>query len=81
MTEIELAVREILYRDWNPCGIDGLPENEYDTYVPLVAKLVVNRDPNISLFLASLQDYYFSGLGKSEKTLIRIAKDLRKLNP
>jgi len=81
MNELELEVRAILYRDWNPCDIEGLPENEYDTYVPLVAELVVSRDPNISVFLAVLQDHYFCGLGPDEETLKRIATELRKLNP
>ena len=81
MNELELKVREILYRDWNPCGVEGLPEDEYDTYVPLVAALVASRDPNIAVFLAVLQDHYFNGLGKGERILENIATELRKLNP
>ena len=81
MTELEMNVRAILYRDWNPCGVSGLPEDEYDTYVPWVAELVASRDPHISLFLAILQDYYFCGLGKSEEVLKNVATELQKLNP
>jgi hypothetical protein len=79
MTEIELKVREILYNDWNPCGVEGLPEDEYDKYVPWVAELLVRGDPHISLFLAVLQDYYFCGLGKSEAVLEEIETKLRNL--
>jgi hypothetical protein len=81
MNELELEVRAILYHDWNPCGFEGLPEYEYDTYVPWVAELVASRDPNIAVFLAVLQDHYFGGLGPDEETLKRIATELRKLNP
>lgn len=81
MTELELNVREILYRDWNPCGVEGLPEDEYDSYVPWVAALVISRDPRIALFLAVLQDHYFGGFGKVEEVLKNIATELRKLNP
>jgi hypothetical protein len=79
MTELELKVREILYRDWNPCGIEDLPDDEYDTYVPWVTQLVVRDDQHIALFLAILQDYYFCGLGPDEETLRRIETKLRKL--
>jgi hypothetical protein len=81
MTELELKVRTILYNEWNPCGIGGLPEDEYDTYVPWVSALVASNDPNIAVFLAVLQDHYFCGLGKDEKTLKLIVNELRKLNP
>lgn len=80
MNALELKVREILYHDWNPCGVEGLPEDEYDTYVPWVAKLLTNGDPHISIFLAVLQDYYFCGIGPDEKALKTIAAKLKSLN-
>ncbi len=81
MTKLELKVREILYRDWNPCGVEGLPEHEYDTYVRWVAQSVLERDPNIAFFLDLLQDGYFCGLGKSPEVLEVIAAKLLSLNP
>ena len=29
------TVREILRRDWNPIGLDDLPEDEYDSYADM----------------------------------------------
>jgi hypothetical protein len=78
---LEQKVREILYVDWNPCGLSDLPYNEYDSYVPWVVDLVLKRDKNISIFLALLQDHYFNGIGKGEADLKQIAKSLLGLNP
>ena len=35
-----LRVRHVLRRDWNPVGAEGLPEDEYNSYVwPIVGLL------------------------------------------
>lgn len=38
------AVRVVLMRDWDPCGIDDVPEcaDEYDSYIPTVCRLLLD---------------------------------------
>ena len=33
-------IREVLNSKWNPIGVEGLPEDEYDTYVGKVAAML-----------------------------------------
>jgi hypothetical protein len=32
--EIYKKIDEIIYKEWNPIGIEGLPTDEYRTYIP-----------------------------------------------
>lgn len=41
--EIQQAIREVLRRDWNPIGFDDhLPEDEYDSYVTPVYRILTD---------------------------------------
>ena len=41
--EIQAAIREVLYRDWDPIGVAGeWPEDEYDSYIGPVYRLLVS---------------------------------------
>ncbi len=35
------AIREVFLTDWNPIGVDGLPEDEYDNYIPAMYGMLV----------------------------------------
>jgi hypothetical protein len=38
--EIQDSIRQVLYRDWNPIGVDSLPEDEYDSYIGPVYRIL-----------------------------------------
>src|SRR4026208_1701968 len=39
--EIQDAIRQILYHDWDPIGVSGLaPEDEYDSYIAPVYRIL-----------------------------------------
>ena len=39
--EIQDAIREVLYRDWDPIGVYGnAPEDEYDSYIGGIYRLL-----------------------------------------
>ena len=45
------AVRRALRQEWNPIGFDELlPDDEYDSYVPQVCKLLIQRRPMEEVF-------------------------------
>ena len=39
--EIQDSIRQILYHDWNPIGVSDLPEDEYDSYIAPVYRVLV----------------------------------------
>jgi len=41
--KIQDSIRQILYHDWNPIGISELPENEYDSYIAPVYRILTGR--------------------------------------
>ncbi len=42
--EIQDAIREILYRDWDPIGVcDVAPKNEYDAYIGRIYRLLADK--------------------------------------
>ena len=38
--EIQASIRQVLYRDWNPIGVGSLPEDEYDSYIAPVYRIL-----------------------------------------
>jgi hypothetical protein len=42
--EVMHSIREILMRDWDPIGVDTIPEaaDEYDSYIASVYRILVN---------------------------------------
>lgn len=42
-SEIQAAIRQVLYRDWDPIGVcDAAPEDEYDTYIRGVYRILAS---------------------------------------
>ena len=40
-TQIQDAIREVLYRDWDPIGVCGMaPDDEYDSYIGRIYRLL-----------------------------------------
>ena len=56
------AVREVLRTDWNPVGCEGLPEDEYDSYIwPIVRLLREGADETaLAEHLREVELFYFS---------------------
>jgi hypothetical protein len=38
--KIQDSIRQILYHDWNPIAVPGLPEDEYDSYIAPVYRIL-----------------------------------------
>jgi hypothetical protein len=45
--EYHQAIRSVLLREWDPIGVDGVPEaqDEYDAYVSQIHGLLIRREP------------------------------------
>ena len=74
------AVREVLRTDWNPVGVHGLPEDEYDSYVwPIVRLLREGADEAaLTKHLHEVELLYFNR-DTSEAKLKPVAQRLRGL--
>jgi hypothetical protein len=35
------AIRDVFLKDWDPIGVPGLPEDEYDNYIPAIYGMLV----------------------------------------
>ena len=46
------AIRSILLKEWDPIGVKDVPEaqDEYDSYIPGVCKLLINRESSEKIF-------------------------------
>jgi hypothetical protein len=46
------AIRDILLKEWDPIGVKDVPEaqDEYDSYIPGVCKLLINRESSENIF-------------------------------
>ena len=38
--KIQDSIRQVLYHDWNPIGVPGLPEDECDSYIAPVYRIL-----------------------------------------
>jgi hypothetical protein len=74
------AVRRVLFNEWNPVGVNGLPEDEYDSYVwPLVRLLRDGGDAaTLTRHLHEVEQFYFSR-DTSEEKLLPVAASLLAL--
>jgi len=81
--EIQEAIRQILYRDWDPIGVCGaVPEDEYDSYIGGVYRILASSRSEEALvqFLAgAFADLLGSQLSTSER-LRPVAKKLLELD-
>jgi hypothetical protein len=77
-----LAVRAVLRTVWNPLGIEGLPEDEYDSYVwPVVGLLREGIDEEgLAWHLREVEVFYFSRAADGAH-LRRVASALIALQP
>lgn len=74
------AVRDVLRTVWNPVGVSGLPDDEYDSYAwPIVRLLLEGADEtDLARHLHETELRYF-GRDTSEAKLKPIVKALLRL--
>jgi hypothetical protein len=74
------AVREVLYRDWNPLGAGGLPVDEYDDYVwPLVGLLRTGAGGDVLVERLRQLEVKWFGRNGDEAQLALVANKLLML--
>jgi len=80
---IQMAIREILLRDWDPIGVADVPEaqDEYDGYVgPVYALLARGASANeIATYLATVQRDAMEIAG-SANDLMEVAAQLKQID-
>jgi hypothetical protein len=74
------AINQILWRDWDPIGC-GVPEDEYESYVWPVYKLLIDGKPRaeIEAYLRRVADEYIT-LSVPEERLRLVIDKLLALN-
>jgi hypothetical protein len=81
--DIQAAIREILLRDWDPIGVNDVPEaqDEYDGYVGGVYRLLANGSSahDVAHHLADVQREAM-GLSADLPSLFAVANRLVDLN-
>ena len=79
--EIQDGIRQVLYHQWNPIGISGLPADEYDSYIGGVYRLLACGASIEQLVehLTAVEREYFSQEPNMEH-LLMTAEDLRKID-
>ena len=40
--ELYNFIDKLLYEQWNPIGVDGLPQDEYSSYVPEIFSIAIS---------------------------------------
>jgi hypothetical protein len=73
------AIRKILFTEWDPIGC-GVPEDEYDNYIPVIYRLMQGRAGVVGLVyhLEKLETYSM-GLPANPERNRRVAEMLLKL--
>jgi hypothetical protein len=82
--EIQEQIRQVLLRDWDPIGVQEIPEaqDEYDSYVGGVYRLLVSsaQDEELVEHLYRIERETM-GLGPRDKSgLLPVVQKLRTLN-
>jgi hypothetical protein len=80
--EIQAAIRQVLYRDWDPLGVcNAGPEDEYDAYIAPIYRLLVAL-PKKEEVMAELRriENGSIGIGTSEEALATAAEKLLALD-
>jgi len=81
---IQELVRPVLLQDWDPCGVDGIPEaqDEYDGYIGHIYVLLQSSasDLEIADHLAKIETEQMGMLPIDRERHIRVIRRLRALD-
>jgi hypothetical protein len=82
-TEITRMVREILLRDWDPCGVGGNSAlaDEYDEYLPAIVALVAQRSCSSVMNQALIGLENGLGVALPEQQRERVVRALVAIQP
>ena len=82
------AIKQAILKEWDPIGVGGIPEaqDEYDSYVPGVYKLLITRRPKHEVFdyLWTLETQHMGLTGDRQATeyfaerLLRIPQEIEE---
>ena len=80
--EIQDSIRQILHHDWNPIGFSDLPEDEYDSYIAPVYRILVGSRSEQELieFLFSTERDIIGVPCESPEQLRPVARRLLELD-
>jgi hypothetical protein len=81
--EIQGAIRQILYRDWDPIGVCGAaPEDEYDSYIGAVYRILASSRSEEALiqFLAGAVEDLVGSQQSDPERVRRVARKLLALD-
>jgi hypothetical protein len=79
--EIQDAIRQVLYREWDPIGVCGAgPDDEYDSYTGGVYRILATSRSEEALieFLSKIESDL--GCSTSPETLCSVVEKLLALN-
>lgn len=73
-------IRDVLNTHWNPIGVDGLPDDEYDTDAGKVAAMLRNgaSDRELAEYLHWAETVHM-GLEGNERRLARVVAAIRSI--
>ncbi|HEX3078969.1 MAG TPA: hypothetical protein VHQ04_00840, partial [Puia sp.] len=78
--EIYKKIDEILYYEWNPIGIEDLPRNEYQSYIPIIFNLkkagASNEEIATTLFQIESDDIGMPGTIEFCRTIAKKVEDI-----
>jgi hypothetical protein len=79
--EVMSAIRDILVRDWDPIGVEGDPEDEYDRYIGPIYRMLSDHLPEHELmeFLFRTEAEIMGWKTGSREHLREVAQKLLKL--
>jgi hypothetical protein len=54
------AIRDVFLKDWDPIGVPGLPEDEYDNYIPAIYGMLLQgkSEQEIIDYLSRIETEY-----------------------
>jgi hypothetical protein len=75
------AVADVLRSDWDPIGVSGLPDDEYDSYAPGVMALVAAgaADLDVATHLSAIERDRMGLLPGAPESLLPVARKLREI--
>lgn len=72
------AIHKLLIEEWDPIGVGNIPEaqDEYDSYVPAIYKMLTSRKPEHELYehLWWLETEHMGLIGDRQRTRMIAAK-------
>lgn len=71
------AIRDVLLTDWDPIGVPGIPDDEYDNYIPAIYGMLAQgkSEQEIADYLSQIE-FDWMGLTPVRSHLEAVARKL-----